>query len=70
MNEYPKWVQRAQHIGSVLCTTEDEEKQVLNDWKAEQSKAQEEAKDISELEAEEAEDIAEVPLRRPKGRGR
>jgi len=32
---YPKWVQRAPHVGAVLCQSEDEEKQVMSDWKAE-----------------------------------
>lgn len=33
---YPKWVQRAPHIGAVLCLTEEEEKQLLDDWKSQQ----------------------------------
>lgn len=34
---YPKWVQRAAHIGAVLCTSEDEEKKLLADYAAEQA---------------------------------
>lgn len=31
---YPKWVQRAPHIGAVLCLNEEEETQMLADWQA------------------------------------
>jgi hypothetical protein len=37
MNEYPKWVQRAPDIGAVLCLNAAEEKQLLDDWAAEQA---------------------------------
>lgn len=33
---YPKWVQRAAHIGAVLCQDEAEEKKLLADYDAEQ----------------------------------
>lgn len=34
-SDYPKWVQREEDIGAVLCLDADEEKQLLADWKAE-----------------------------------
>lgn len=36
---YPKWVQRAPHIGAVLVQDEAEEKQLLDDWKSQQAAA-------------------------------
>lgn len=49
-NEYPKWVQRAPHIGAVLCLDADEEQKLLADWKAERAAA---AKTAAEADAAE-----------------
>lgn len=72
MNEagYPKWVQRAPHVGPVLCLTAAEEKHMLDDWNAEQVKAAEEAKAKAEAEAKEAKEAAELVLGGGKAKGK
>lgn len=53
-NEYPKWVQRAPHIGLVLCLNAREEQKLLEDWELEQMAAAEEtAESETEEEGEE-----------------
>lgn len=60
-NEYPKWVQRAPHIGAVLCLNAKEEAKLLEDWELEQMAAVEEAAG-SEEQAEGSEEGEEVDL--------
>ena len=57
MSEYPKWVQRAPHIGAVLCLTSEEEKALIEDWENLAVKEAEDklAKALAEAEAAEAE---------------
>jgi hypothetical protein len=69
MNEYPKWVQRDQHIGPVLCRNEKEERELLNAYETEQAeKAEAEAKAAAE-QASEAEEAAKVALK-TQGKGK
>lgn len=66
MNEYPKWVTRAEGIGPVLCRSEKEERELLNAWDTEQAeKAQAEA-DAAQKLAAEAEAAAKVELKKGK----
>jgi hypothetical protein len=61
--DYPKWVQRDQHIGPVLCRNAKEEQALLEDWEAQKLEAAEaEAKAAKELAAE-AKAAAEVALK-------
>ena len=64
MNEYPKWVTRAEGIGPVLCRSEKEERELLNAWESEQAeKAEAEAEAAKKLAAE-AEAAAKVELKK------
>lgn len=61
MSDYPKWVQREQHIGPVLCRNEKEERELLNSWASEQeAKAEEEARIKAEAEKQDASDAEEA----------
>lgn len=63
MNEYPKWVTRAEGIGPVLCRNEKEERELLNAWDTEQeAKAQSEADAAKKLAAE-TEESAQVVVK-------
>lgn len=63
MNEYPKWVTRAEGIGPVLCRNEKEERELLNAWDTEQeAKAQAEADAAKKLAAE-TEEAAQVVVK-------
>jgi hypothetical protein len=57
---YPRWVQRAPHIGHVLCHSAEEEAQLLGDYAAEQKAAakETEAAERAAKEAADAEAIA------------
>jgi hypothetical protein len=61
-NEYPKWVQRAPHIGAVLCTNAKEEQKLLEDWELEQMAAAEEAGESESSEETEETEGEEVEL--------
>ena len=65
MNEtgYPKWVQRAPDIGAVLCTSSDEEKQLLADWKAEKEAEAQAAADAAQAAAAAAKEEAQLALK-------
>lgn len=64
---YPKWIQRAPHVGPVLCASEDEEKQLQADWKAElEANAKEAAAAKAKADAE-AKEQAELTLKASKG---
>lgn len=63
MNEYPKWVTRAEGIGPVLCRNEKEERELLNSWDSEQEeKAQAEA-EAAKAAAAEALEAAQIALK-------
>ncbi len=66
---YPKWVQRDKNVGAVLCSTADEEKQVLDDWKAEQAALAKEAADAKAKADAEAAEQAQVQLK-TQGKGK
>lgn len=61
---YPKFVQREPHIGAVLCQNEDEEKQLLGDWKAEKALAAKEAEEAAAKAKKEAEEAAKVVVKK------
>lgn len=63
VNEYPKWVQRAPHIGPVLCRNKAEEDQLLADWHAEQEAEARKAAEAAEAEAAAAKEQAELTLK-------
>lgn len=63
---YPAWVQRAPHIGPVLCQNAAEEKKLMDDWNAEQLVQAEAATEAAEADAEAAKQEAEVKL--PQGK--
>jgi hypothetical protein len=65
--EYPKWVQREQHIGPVLCRNAKEEQELLEDWeqqKLEEAKAEAEA---AKKLAAEAEETTKITLKQQGG---
>lgn len=43
---YPKWVQRRQDIGAVLCVSEAEEAALIADWEATQAEQQAQAEPV------------------------
>lgn len=60
---YPKWVQRAPHIGAVLCLNDAEEKKLLDDWEVEKlAKAEAEAAEAERV-AKAAEDAAKLSVK-------
>lgn len=67
-NEYPKWVQRAPDIGAVLCKNAAEEKQLLDDWDAEQLEKAEAAAAEAKAGAAEAEEAAKLTLKTQGGK--
>lgn len=69
MSEYPKWVQRAPHIGPVLCSNAKEEEKLLEDWAEEQLEAAQEAAAQAKAFAQAAKEVTQVQLK-PAGKGR
>ena len=61
--EYPKWITRAPGIGPVLVTSAAEEKQLLDDWDAEQVAKAEEAAAAAKADAAAAQEAAQVALK-------
>ena len=64
MNEYPKWVQRAPHIGAVLCLNAAEEKELMDAWSTEQEGKAEAAAKAAEADAAAAKEQAELTLKK------
>lgn len=60
---YPKWVQRAPHIGAVLCTSAAEEKELMDNWNAECEKNAKAEAEAAEKAAAEAKAAAELTLK-------
>lgn len=67
-NIYPKWVQRAPHIGPVLCLNAAEEKKLLDDWDAEQLAVAQEAAAAAEQLAKDAKAQAEIVIKAQTGK--
>jgi hypothetical protein len=65
---YPKWITRATGIGPVLVLNEKEEKQLLNDWDAEQLALAEAAAAEAKAAALAAEEDAKVVLKAKNGK--
>lgn len=65
--EYPRWFQRAQHVGPVLVQSKKEEEQLLEDWETEQLILAEDAVSKAKAESKDAEDTAKLVL---KGKGK
>ena len=65
---YPKWITRAQGIGPVLVQDEKEEKQLREDWDAEQLAIAEEAAAEAKAAAVEAEKAAKLALAGKNGK--
>jgi hypothetical protein len=63
VKEYPKWVQRARHIGPVLCQDKAEEDKLLADWRAEQEAAALAAAEAAEGDAAAAKEQAQLTLK-------
>lgn len=61
---YPKWVQREQQVGPVLCLNEQEEKQLLSDWAAEKGRVGKEAAVVKEAEELGSKEAATIQLKR------
>jgi hypothetical protein len=62
-NGYPKWVQRAPHIGHVLCTSAAEEKDLMDAWNAECEAIAKAETEVAEKAAAEAKAQAELTLK-------
>jgi len=65
---YPKWITRAPGIGPVLVQDETEEKQLREDWDAEQLALAEEAAAQAKADAAEAEKAAKLALGAKNGK--
>lgn len=65
---YPKWITRANGIGPVLVLNEKEEKQLLDDWDAEQLAIAEAAAAEAKAAALAAEEDAKVVLKAKNGK--
>jgi hypothetical protein len=65
---YPKWITRAPGIGPVLVQDEKEEKQLREDWDAEQLALAEEAAAEAKVAAVEAEKAAKLALAGKNGK--
>jgi hypothetical protein len=63
---YPKWVQRAPHIGHVLCANAAEEKELMDTWNAEVEATAKAAAEAAEKAAAEAKAQAELTLKGSK----
>ena len=66
MNEYPKWVTRAEGIGPVLCRNEKEERELLNSWDTEQEAIAQAEAEAAEEQAAEAKEATQVALKSGK----
>lgn len=62
-SDYPKWVQRAPHIGAVLVTSAKEEETLLADWDAEQLAKAEEELAAAKADASAAQEAASVAVK-------
>lgn len=65
---YPKWITRANGIGPVLVLNEKEEKQLMDDWDAEQLALAEAAAAEAKAAALAAEEDAKVVLKAKNGK--
>ena len=65
---YPKWITRANGIGPVLVLNEKEEKQLMDDWDAEQLAIAEAAAAEAKAAALAAEEDAKVVLKAKNGK--
>lgn len=65
---YPKWITRANGIGPVLVLNEKEEKQLMDDWDAEQLTIAEDAAAEAKAAALAAEEDAKVVLKAKNGK--
>lgn len=68
MSEYPKWVQRAPHIGAVLCQNAKEEQTLLGDWDAEKLAEAEAAAAEAQAGAAQAEEATKLSLKLPSSK--
>jgi hypothetical protein len=65
-NEYPKWVQRDQNIGAVLCCNKAEEDELLGDWQAAKVAEAKKEAEAAEKDAAEAKAQAELTIKAKK----
>lgn len=62
--EYPKWVQREQHIGPVLCRNAKEEQELLESWEEQKLEAAQAQAEAAKKLAADAKEEAQVVLKK------